>query len=116
MTSLLAKPVLPYGGGTYVGLSAPKVIQDCLDCRIALVCPSPTKIDYPARAALRMEMVSTPYVGGRKPGDRSQSLNCEPVSARRALRIRRERSTPGGVPRASLRSRSAWMLRRCSSD
>jgi hypothetical protein len=63
-----------------------------------------------------MGLVLTHHVGVRKPGDRSQSLKCEPVSARRALRIRRWRSMPGGVPRASLRSRSAWMPRRCSSD
>lgn len=113
---LLAEPILLYGGRTSVGLSAPEVIQDSLDCRIALACPTSTKTDYPARAALRMEMVSAPHIGARKPGDRSQSLNCEAVSARRALRIRRERSTPGGVPHASFRSRCASMLRRSSSD
>lgn len=89
MTSLLAEPVPLYGSGTSVGLSTPEVIQDRLDCRIGLVCPSPTKIDYSARAAFRMETVAAPHVGARKPGDRSQSLNCEPVSASLALRIRR---------------------------
>jgi hypothetical protein len=36
----------------------------------------------------------------------------EPVSASRALRISLARSTPGGVPRASFRNRSASSERR----
>jgi hypothetical protein len=65
---------------------------------------------------LRMGMVSVHHVGARKPGGRSHSLNCEEFWTRRALRIRRERSTPGGVPQASLRSRCASTPRRSSSD
>jgi len=56
------------------------------------------------------------YFGGCCPGELSHSLMCEPVSACRARRISRSRSTPWGVPRASLRSFAASLARRTSSD
>lgn len=117
MTSLLAGPALflLYGCGASVGLSAPEVIQDRLIAVSLLFAQRLRKLTI-LLAASHMGLVAVYYVGARKPGDRSHSLKCEPASARRALRIRRWRSMPGGVPRASLRSRSAWMPRRCSGD
>lgn len=56
------------------------------------------------------------HAGARKPGERSHSLSCDAASAWRAFRTSRSRSTPGGVPRTSLRNRCASTTRRCSSD
>jgi hypothetical protein len=58
----------------------------------------------------------TVYVGGRRPGDSSHSLMCEPVSATRALLIARSRSRPGGSSVACSRSRRASAARRSSRD
>ena len=55
------------------------------------------------------------YDGDRRPDVESHSLIWAPVSASRALRISLSRSTPGGVPRASFRRRSASAERRVSS-
>jgi hypothetical protein len=41
------------------------------------------------------------HTGGRKPGDASHSVMCEPVSARRALRTGWSRSAPSGRSLAS---------------
>jgi hypothetical protein len=50
--------------------------------------------------------------GGWRPGEESHSCICEAVSACRAWRMSLSRITPCGVPRASLRRRSACSLKR----
>lgn len=54
-------------------------------------------------------------VGGFRPGDLSHSLMWAPVSACRALRIRRSRSKPGGSVLASSRRRIASAASRSSN-
>jgi len=56
------------------------------------------------------------YLGSCRLGDVSHSLMWEAVSAWRALRMSWSRLKPGGVPRASFRSRFASSARRCSRD
>src|SRR3954447_785013 len=55
------------------------------------------------------------YFGGCRPREFRQPFNCEPLSRSWARRISRSRLTPGGVPRASLRSLAASSESRCLS-
>jgi hypothetical protein len=91
---LLTTPALflLYSRSTSIDQFAPEVVQCGLNCRITLVCPAPAEVDYSLHADIGMGLISTHHVGARKPGDRRHWLRCEPVSARRAGRIRRSRS------------------------
>lgn len=107
--------VLLYSARARVEL-APVVIQSGGDRPVTLVCPFRAKIDYSLHTDTHASWTSSHHVGARRPGDRSHSLMCEPVSACRALRINRSRSIPGGSDLASSRRRKASYARRSSGD
>jgi hypothetical protein len=91
-------------------------VSCAVDCG-AIVCYGGAKpTDLYLLSTIRAVDEDIAYFGGCNPGERSHSLIWQPVSACRALRISRSRSTPCGVPLASWRNRIASSAKRSSRD